>query len=104
LKELKTKIKEDYEADQVVKVSDAERVKFDRMLQWMRDNGASINKCKIRWFGPDYRGVVADRDIKKDDVVMFVPRRLLANYEKAAKSVLCERMFDQQFLSKLEKF
>ena len=45
------------------------------MLQWLSDGGSSFNKLKIRFYSADYRGVHAARDIKKGEVILFVPKK-----------------------------
>jgi len=102
LNELKTRIKATNEADLKVVVDSNERLKISNLMAWMKENGGTLNKCKIRWFGPEYRGVVADRDIKKDEVVMILPRKLVLSKEKAAKSVLCKKMTKKLLESQLD--
>jgi histone-lysine N-methyltransferase SETD3 len=59
-----------------VAVDPEERARFDKLIQWMRENGAHVDKVKIRWLGPGYRGVVAERLIRKGEEIMFVPKNV----------------------------
>jgi len=74
---MRQSVKRDFDADNRVVVSLEERGKFERMIKWMLDNGAVLNKMKIRWLGPDYRGVIATRDIKAGEQFMFVPPKII---------------------------
>jgi hypothetical protein len=44
------------------------------MCSWLRDGGSKFDKLKIRYYSADYRGVHAARDIKKGEVILYVPK------------------------------
>lgn len=79
--ELLRAVKQDYQEDRRVQVSAEERGKFERMTKWMLDNGAVLSKMKIRWLGPDYRGVIATRDILAGEQFMYVPDKLIVSLD-----------------------
>jgi len=50
-----------------------EKVGFAEFDQWIRKEGAIINKCKPRWENEFYRYLVADADIKKGEDILAIP-------------------------------
>lgn len=66
--------KMEYEDDNTLPVDHPERVRFDRMCQWLKDGGSKFDKLKIMFYSPDYRGVHAARDIKKGEIILHVPK------------------------------
>ena len=52
----------------------AEKVRFEAMFDWMLQGGADFDKLKMRYYGPDYRGVHAARNIKKGETILYVPK------------------------------
>jgi len=49
-------------------------MRFEKMLKWLSDGGSTFEKLKIRYYGPEYRGVHAARDIKKGEIILYVPK------------------------------
>ena len=47
------------------------------LVKWLRENGAIFDKLKFNYFAPGYRGVMASRDIKVGETVLFIPEKLL---------------------------
>jgi hypothetical protein len=67
-------MKSEFELDNTLPLEHPERQRFERMLQWLKDGGSQFNKLKIRWYTDDYRGVHAARDIKKNEIILLVPK------------------------------
>lgn len=76
-----------------MQVEPSDRARFERLINWMKENGATINKMKIRWLGPEYRGVVASRDINKGDLLLSVPKNLVMNPDKYKESELVSKLY-----------
>ena len=62
------------EEDTSLPADHPERVRFENMLKWLAGGGSKFDKLKIRFYTPDYRGVHAAKDIKKGEVILFVPK------------------------------
>lgn len=86
LKALLIDVKEQYDADHLVNVDPAERARFDRLFDWMKHDGSEFDKLKMRYYGPDYRGVHAARDIKKGETILYVPKKEIISLEMAMES------------------
>ena len=44
------------------------------MFDWMNEGGSNFEKLKMRYYGPDYRGVHASTNIKKGETILYVPK------------------------------
>lgn len=66
--------KKEYEEDNSLPNDHPEKQRFNRMLEWLASGGSKFDKLKIRFYSPDYRGVHASRDIKKGEIILFVPK------------------------------
>jgi hypothetical protein len=44
------------------------------MCNWLKEGGSKYDKLKIRYYSADYRGVHAARDIKKGEIILYVPK------------------------------
>jgi histone-lysine N-methyltransferase SETD3 len=86
LKALLLEVKEQYDADHLINVQAEEKDRFERMFKWMKDDGAKFDKLKMRYYGPDYRGVHAARDIKKGEIILYVPKQEIITLEMAMES------------------
>lgn len=47
------------------------------MFKWLRDNGAMFDKLKLAYFGPGLRGIMAARDIKEGETIVFIPELMM---------------------------
>lgn len=65
------------------------------MLKWLAEGGSNFDKLKIRYYTEDYRGVHAARDIKKGEVILYVPKPLIITLEMAIGSPVGKRMFEK---------
>lgn len=48
---------------------------FKIYQDWMVEFGSKFNKMEIKEFSTDYRGVMAKEDIKKEETIVFVPKK-----------------------------
>lgn len=61
----------------------------------MKKDGANFDKLKLRYYGPDYRGVHAARDIKKGEQILYVPKKELITLEMAIDTPIGRKMFEK---------
>lgn len=80
---------------------DPERKRFDKLLQWLSDGGSKFDKLKIRYYSKDYRGVHAARNIKKGDIVLFVPLSQIITLEMAFESPIGRKMVQKNMKNRL---
>lgn len=66
--------KQEYEEDNSIPVDHPERARFEKLLEWLHEGGSTFDKLKIRYYTADYRGVHAARDIKKGEIILYVPK------------------------------
>ena len=60
----------------------------------MDDNGVKYEKLGISYYTSEYRGMVAKEDIKKDEIVLFVPYDMCITVQHAQKSGFGKHMVD----------
>lgn len=99
--------REEMKEDQHVPVQ-AERTRFETLFDWMKSDGANFDKLKLRYYAPDYRGVHAARDVKKSEVILYVPLSEIITLEMAMESpigsLMAARNFRQRLVSPKHSF
>ena len=60
-----------------------ERAKFEELITWMKIEGAEFPRLKMRFYDKNYRGVHALANVKKNDTILYVPKKLLLTLEDA---------------------
>ena len=91
--ELEQQIKEEALVWSIVDEKHPDRVKMGEFEQYMRQQNAIINKCKIKWKDESHRFLVATADILKDEDVVAVPYQEWLTLEKIAlDSPLIEKL------------
>jgi protein-histidine N-methyltransferase len=98
---LRGEIKEQYDADHKINVAVEEKTRFDAMFDWMKHDGASFDKLKMRYYAPDYRGVHASRDIVKGETILYVPKKEIITLEMAMQSPVGSQMAQQGHRNRL---
>lgn len=93
VKNLFNDMKNEWELDNTLAPDNPERLRFERMLQWLKDGGSTYDKLKIRWYAQDYRGVHAARDIKKNEIILLVPKHQIITLEMAFASPVGSKMY-----------
>jgi hypothetical protein len=88
-------LKEEYEEDNNLALDHHERVRFENMLKWLSEGGSTFEKLKIRYYGPEYRGVHAARDIKKGETLLYVPKEQIITLEMATSSPIGAKMYEK---------
>ena len=88
-------LKKEYEEDNTIAEDHPEKVRFNRLLKWLKDGGSTFDKLKIRWYAPDYRGVHAARDIKKGEIILYVPKEQIITLEMAFASPVGKKMYEK---------
>ena len=76
---------------------------MDKLSTWMLANGATLTSLKTVTFSEGYRGMVAESNLVKGDIVMKIPQHLLLTDRTAMHdSVLVNQMHD--FIDDVESF
>lgn len=83
---------EEDKADNWLSNEHPERKRFDALLKWMQEGGSTFEKLKIRYYSPEYRGVHAARDIKKNEIILKVPLHQIITLEMAFESPIGKKM------------
>ncbi|KAM9842132.1 LOW QUALITY PROTEIN: actin-histidine N-methyltransferase [Aulostomus maculatus] len=61
---------------------------FPDLMAWARDSGASCDSFRVASFGREGYGLQATRDIKAEELFLWIPRKMLMTVESAQNSVL----------------
>uniref|UniRef100_A0A1A8RN18 protein-histidine N-methyltransferase n=1 Tax=Nothobranchius rachovii TaxID=451742 RepID=A0A1A8RN18_9TELE len=61
---------------------------FSELMTWAQENGASCDGFTVTNFGSEGYGLQATRDIKAEELFLWVPRKMLMTVESAQNSVL----------------
>ncbi len=60
--------------------------KIERFVRWMEENGAKFNKIRMRYYGPDYRGVHTTEAIQPSELFLSVPHKLIITPQKGRET------------------
>ncbi|XP_028422149.1 LOW QUALITY PROTEIN: actin-histidine N-methyltransferase [Perca flavescens] len=61
---------------------------FPDLMSWAQENGASCDSFTVANFGTEGFGLRATRDIKAEELFLWIPRKMLMTVESAQNSVL----------------
>ncbi|XP_031722617.1 actin-histidine N-methyltransferase isoform X2 [Anarrhichthys ocellatus] len=61
---------------------------FQDLLSWAQESGASCDSFTVANFGTEGYGLQATRDIKAEELFLWIPRKMLMTVESAQNSVL----------------
>ncbi|XP_030574737.1 actin-histidine N-methyltransferase isoform X3 [Archocentrus centrarchus] len=61
---------------------------FPDLMSWAKENGASCDCFTVANFGTEGYGLRATRDIKAEELFLWIPRKMLMTVESAQNSVL----------------
>uniref|UniRef100_A0A3B3CJE1 protein-histidine N-methyltransferase n=1 Tax=Oryzias melastigma TaxID=30732 RepID=A0A3B3CJE1_ORYME len=61
---------------------------FPDLMSWAQENGASCDGFTVTNFGTEGYGLRATRDIKAEELFLWVPRKMLMTVESAQNSIL----------------
>lgn len=91
----------EYEEDHNLPEDHPEKIRFNRMLDWLAKGGSNYNKIKIRYYSADYRGVHAAKDIKKGEIILYVPKEQIITLEMAFASPVGKKMYEKGLRNRL---
>ncbi|XP_034051462.1 actin-histidine N-methyltransferase [Thalassophryne amazonica] len=61
---------------------------FPDLMSWAQENGASCDGFTVADFGTEGYGLRASKDVKAEELFLWIPRRMLMTVESAKNSVL----------------
>lgn len=66
--------------------NDEKIIKCEKFIVWLRQNGAILKNTMIKYYGPDYRGVNASKEIKAGEIIVDFPMNLFFTIEHGEKT------------------
>lgn len=66
-----------YHEESGVEYGNENMMKMKRFIDWMVENGAKFDKIRMKYYGPDYRGVHAFKPINQAENFLCVPKKLI---------------------------
>eukprot|EP00826_Nyctotherus_ovalis_P039605 TRINITY_DN381_c0_g1_i1.p1 TRINITY_DN381_c0_g1~~TRINITY_DN381_c0_g1_i1.p1 ORF type:complete len:477 (+),score=178.23 TRINITY_DN381_c0_g1_i1:513-1943(+) len=92
VQELLKELEEEFALDNVLPKDHPEILRFERFVKWLRDGGAKFDKVKMRYYSADYRGVHAKLRVRKNEVLVFIPKDLIITLEMAKEAPIGSKM------------
>ena len=89
------------EEDNRISKDHPERKRFQTLLDWMSEGGASFNKLKLRYYSENYRGVHASQNIKNGETILHMPLKQIITLEMAFKSPVGKLMYEKGLRQRL---
>ena len=81
-----------------------ERIKFEKLFEWIRENGGVINSTKIRYHSETYRSAIATKDIQEGELILDLPPNLLIPKELGKKTEVGVQLDNQWLLQEPGKY
>ena len=78
----------------IPKIALEEKEFYDRYTMWMKSLGAQFSKIELKYFRPDYRGVVATGVINKNDIIISVPKEGMITLRMAKQTIVGKKILD----------
>ena len=101
LSEMYEEHKKEYEDDHQIEDTDPQKIRFDKLEQWLHEGGSKYDKLKIRFYNPIYRGVHAARKIKAGEEILLIPKKQIMTLEMAESSILGKKMMNHNMKMRL---
>jgi len=104
LKETINSLKTQYKKECGLCYGDPVMDKIEKFMLWMSENGTKFSKIRIYNYGPDYRGVHPIKELKEDEVFLWVPKKLIITAEKGKETEIGKKIvksgitFDWEYL------
>ena len=73
IEEFKIKCKEEHGLE----YNDEKMKKIEQFMYWMREGGAKFRNIKMKYYGPDYRGIHTYEKIDAGDIFLNVPYEMI---------------------------
>lgn len=67
--------------DQMVPKSDPERQKMNYYIDWLKNQQVEVSKIAVRMYDQVSTTVVATKDIRIDEEILFIPDDLILNLQ-----------------------
>ena len=67
-------------------MGEEEETLYKEYAEWIKSEGATFDKVSLKYFHPDYRGLVANSSIEKEGEVLFVPEKAMITLKMAKES------------------
>ena len=52
-------------------------LKIELFTKWLKEGGAKLDPVRMKYYGPDYRGVHSCKIIKPNDIILKIPENLI---------------------------
>jgi len=90
LKEFKAR----YQKEHGLPYGDATMEKIETFISWMKTNGAKFDKIRMRYYGPDYRGVHTVKDLQNSELFLHVPKKLIITRQAGIETPIGKKVFE----------
>ena len=72
------------------------------LQDWVLESGGEINKIKMYEFEPGNNGIISSEDIKKDELIIFIPHDVLITKQVAEQSLIVKYLYQNGLLDPAE--
>lgn len=86
LKDYVETLKREYKRECGLDYGSAVMEKVETFMLWMVENGARFSKLRMYHYGPEYRGVHPIKEVKEDEVFLWVPKKLIITSDRGKET------------------
>ena len=69
--------------------------KYVDFFEWVKNNDGKFENIEVRQESSNMRGVFAKCDIKKDEILLFIPEKIIISLEKARNTPIGLKLQNQ---------
>lgn len=89
-------LKKQYEKECGLPFEHPTSVKMETFIKWMKENGAIFDNIRMRYYGPDYRGVHCTKDIEQNGLFLYVPKKIIITSQAGKETPIGEKIVNSQ--------
>jgi len=80
----------------------SDKDKYENYMNWLKLNGAEIQKCKIVYYSSNYRGINSTGKIKNNEVIMRIPLKLIITENMGRETVIGKKIIANNLCFKFD--
>lgn len=79
-------------------IKNEDQIQCQKLTQWIKDRGATLNKIELRVLHPGHRGIVASAPIDKNEEIIFVPETAIITLKIAKESKIGRKLQEPKLM------
>ncbi|KAM3128770.1 hypothetical protein pb186bvf_019118 [Paramecium bursaria] len=87
---------QDYKQHKSVIPNEFEASKHKNLFNWLRQGASLFSGVKIEYYGPDYRGIVANKSFQPKECILYIARQNLITLEMSKETTISKKIISSK--------